>query len=115
MSKNKFSKYNDGVVLLYREKPRQTNFSAHQNVSTIDDLEFIVKLDFEEVSKRQQDIEFAEQMDFSLNLKVKTPYCKDVNNKCKAVIDGYLYDVSHIDKTKNEMWLYLEEVKKLDS
>ena len=28
-----FSRYNDGVVSIYREKPRQTDFSAKKNVS----------------------------------------------------------------------------------
>ncbi len=36
-----------------------------------------------------------------------------VDNKCKAVIDDYLYDVQYIDKSRTEMWLYLEGVRKL--
>jgi hypothetical protein len=38
-----------------------------------------------------------------------------VDNKCKAVIDGYLYDVRYIDKSRTEMWLYMEGVKQLDT
>ena len=111
----KFSKYNDGIISIYREKPRRTDFSAKQNVSIYDDMDFIVKLAFEESSKREQDMEFAEQLGFALSMKVKTRYVNGVDNKCKAVIDGYLYDVSYIDKTRTEMWLYLEGVKSIDT
>ena len=111
--KNKFSRYNDGVVRIYREKDRRTDFSAKRNVATLDDMDFIVKLDYEEASKREQDLEFAEQQGFSLSIKIKTRLVKNVDNKCKAVIDGYLYDISHVDKNRTEMWLYMEEVKEL--
>ena len=110
---NKFSKYNDGVVSIYREKERKTDFSAKQNVSDLNTLDFIVKLAFEESAKREQDIEFAQQNDFSLTAKIKTRLVKGVDNKCKAIIDGYLYDVSYIDKNRNEMWIFLEGVKSL--
>lgn len=115
MSKSKFSKYNDGVISVYREKSKKTDFSAKQNVSVFDDMDFIVKLAFEESSRREQDISFAEQMGFALTLKVRTRYFDGVDNKCKAVINNYLYDVSYVDKTRTEMWLYLEGVRKLDS
>ena len=115
MQKSKFSKYNDGVVRIYREKERRTSFNAKQNVSTLDNMDFIVKLAFEESAKREQDLEFAEQNGFSLTMKIKTRFVKNVDNKCKAVIDGYLYDVSYIDKTRTDMWLYMEGVKPIDS
>ena len=113
--KPKFSRYNDGVVFIYREKGKHSNFGAKENVSVLDDMEFVAKLDYEEASKREQDLEFAEQQGFSLSLKVKTRYLKSVDNRCKAVIDGYLYDVSYVDKNRVEMWLYLEGVKSLDT
>ena len=113
--KNKFSRYNDGVVSIYREKGRRSNFSAKENVSTMDDMEFIVKLAFEECSKREQDLTFAEQADFTLSLKVKTRFVKGIDNKCKAVIDGFLYDVKFVDSTRTEVFLYMEGVKKIDS
>ena len=118
MQKPKFSRYNDGVVSIYREKKgRKTDFSAKKNVQTLADMEYIVKLAFEEASKREQDIEFAQQHDFTLSLKIKTLLYKGVDNKCKAVIDGYLYDVSYLDsdRRKNEMWMYLQGVKPIDS
>lgn len=115
MEKAKFSRFNDGVVSIYREKDKKTDFNAKQNVSALDDLAFVVKLAFEEMSKREQDLDFAEQSGFTLSLKIKTRFVKGVDNKCKAVIDGYLYDISYIDKSRTELYLYMEGVKPIDS
>lgn len=115
MNKTRFSRYNDGVVRIYREKEKRSNFAAKENVSALDDMEFIAKLDYEEASKREQDVQFAEQNGFALALKIRTRYLPIVDSKCKAVINGYLYDVSYIDKNRVEMWLYLQEVKRLDT
>lgn len=111
---NKFSRYNDGAVFIYRPKERKTDFNAKRNVNTLEDMDFVVRLDFEEMSKREQDMEFAKQMEFSLSLKIKTRFVKSVDNKCKAVIDGYLYDISHLDKSKTELFLYLEGIKEIE-
>lgn len=114
MNKPKFSRYNDGVVSIYRERRKESSFAAKENVSTLDDMDFVAKLDFEESSKREQDLEFAEQMGFSLSQKIRTRFIPGVDNKCKAVIDGYLFDVTYVDKSRVEMWLFLEGVKKID-
>ena len=81
----------------------------------LDDLDFVAKLDFEESSKREQDLEFANQNGFSLSLKIRTRLLPSVDNKTKAIIDGVLYDVQIVDKSRTEMWIYLEEVKRIDS
>jgi SPP1 family predicted phage head-tail adaptor len=106
----KFERFNDGVAYIYREIDRRSNFGAKMNTSALDDLSFITKLSFSEQSKRQQDVEFAQQQGFTLTLKIKTRYIKGVDNKCKAVIDGYLYDVSYVDSTRTELYLYLQGV-----
>lgn len=113
MPKRKLSTYNDGVVRIYREKAKSTDFNAKRNVKALEDMDFIVRLDYEEASRREEDLEFAERSGFSLTLKVKTRAVGGVDNRCKAVIDGYLYDVRYIDKSRTEMWLYMEGVKKL--
>lgn len=113
MSQPKFARYNDGMVSIYRESDRRSNFGAKINATSVDDLKFIAKMAYSEQSKRQQDAEFAESMQFSLDLKIKTRYIKGVDNKCKAVIDGYLYDVSYVDSTRTELYLYLQGVDKL--
>lgn len=115
MANFKFDRFNDGIVRIYREKEKKTSFAAKQNVSALEDLEFIVKLDFGESTKREKDLEFAAQNGFSLSLKIRTRYHAQVENKCKAIIDNYLYDVSYVDKTRDKMWLYMEGVKTLDT
>ena len=105
--------YNDGVMTVYREIDRRTDFGAQLNVHFLDNMRFIAKLAFAEMSKRQQDIEFAEQRGFSLSTKIKTPFrrgLREIDNKCKCVIEGVLYDISFIDTTQTEMYFYLEEV-----
>ena len=114
-NKMKFETYNDGVVRVYREKPRQTDFNAKRNVARVSDMDFITRLDFKEMSKREQDLQFAEQNDFTLSLKIKTRFVNGIDNKCKAVIDGYLYDISHLDKSRTDLYLYLAEVRRIDS
>lgn len=109
-NKQKFSRYNDGVISIYRENEPESNFSKKRNESVMDNMTFIVKLDYEESSKREQDLQFAEQFDFTLSLKVRTRFVKDVDNKCKAVINGYLYDIKSVDTNRSEMWLYMEGV-----
>ena len=107
--------YNDGVVRIYRELDRKTDFNAKRNVTGTEDMEFIVKLAFDECSKRTQDLEFSEQSGFSLSLKIRTRYMKAVQAKHKAVIDGYLYEIAYIDKAEQELYLYLEGVRALGS
>ena len=100
--------YNDGMVSVYRPKNTNvTSFNGKQNVKKLSDMDFIVKLCFKETSKRVQDLEFANQNGFILNTKIKTRYVNNVDNKCKCVINGLLYDISYIDKTKQEIYFYL--------
>ena len=87
-NKPRFSLYNDGMVSIYREKDKRSNFSAKINAGTLSDLELVGKLAYAETSKREQDLEYAQQQGFTLTLKIKTRYIKGVDTKCKAVIDG---------------------------
>ena len=110
VNKPRFSLYNDGMVSIYREKDKRSNFSAKINAVTLSDLELVGKLAYSETSKREQDLEFAQQQGFTLTLKIKTRYIKGIDNKCKAVIDGFLYDVGYLDATRTELYLYLQGV-----
>ena len=110
MNRPKFARYNDGVVSVYREKDIRSNFAAKVNAKSVEDMTFIAKLAYAEQSKREQDLTFAEQHGFSLSLKIKTRYVKGIDNKCKCVIDGYLYDVNYVDATRTELYLYLEGI-----
>ena len=108
-----FPKFNDGIAYIYKEKERSSGFNAKVNAKELDDLNFICKLDFEQMSKREQDQEFANQNGHSLSMKIRTRYVSFVDNKCKAVIENTLYDVYDIDKTRTELYLYLEEARKI--
>ena len=108
MKKMKFSNFNDGYMHVYNEKPVYTDFKAKKNIKSIDNLEFIVTLAYEECSKRQQDLDFAESHNKTLNLKIKT-------SNQKIVILDELYDIIYIDsdRKKQEMYFYLERVRKI--
>lgn len=106
----KFAQYNDGVLTICKDKGERSSFAAKVNANSLDDLEVVFKLAFAEMSKRESDLEFAESMQFSLDYKVKTRFVNGVTNKHKAVIGDALYDVSYIDTTKTEMFLYLHKI-----
>lgn len=108
-----FPKFNDGVALVYREKERSTDFNAKVNAKALDDLNFVCKLDYEQMTKREQDLEFANQNNHSLSMKIRTRYVSFIDNRCKVLIDRTLYDVYDIDKTRTELYLYLEEARKI--
>ncbi len=108
--RRQFNRYNDGVVYIYREQANRSSFGARINPTALTDLDLVAKLTFREESKRQQDLEFAEQQSFSLDYKIRTRYINGVDNKCKAVINGYLYDVEHVDATRTEMYIYMQGV-----
>ena len=112
-SLNDFPKFNDGVANVYREKKRTTDFAERKNAKGIEHLDFICKLDYEQMSKREQDQQFANDNGHSLSMKIRTRYVYLVDNKCKIIIDKTLYDIYDIDKTRTELYLYLEEVRSI--
>lgn len=115
MKKVQFERYNDGVVRIYRESKGQVDYFSKKNVKFLEELDHVVNLDFALASRREQDLDFAMQHDFTLSLKIKTRFCKTVDNKCKAVINDYLYEVAYVDSNLKDMWLYLQGVGKIDS
>ena len=109
----KATNYNDGYIRVYKEKNKESDFGARKNIKTFDDLEFIVKLAYKECSKRQQDLDFAESRNRTLNIKIKTRFYKNISNYDKIVINNILYDIVYIDidKENRELYFYLEEVR----
>lgn len=112
----KKSNYNDGYIRIYKEIPKKTDFSAKKNVKSLDDLEFIVKLAYDECNKRQEDLDFAESSNRSLNLKVKTRFYDNLKNEYKVTLENILYDIIYIDtdRRNRELYFYLEEVRSLE-
>ena len=74
------------------------------------------ELAYEECSKRQQDLDFAESNDRTLNVKVKTRFYKNINNEYKVTIENTLYDIIYIDEDRKnrELYFYLEEVTEVE-
>lgn len=112
----KIKNYNDGYLRVYEEIPIKANFGAKENIKSVDNLKLIVKLAYEECSKRQQDLEFAEASSRSLNVKVKTPLFNNIKNDYKVIIDKTLYDIIYtdIDRKNRELYFYLEEVRSIE-
>ena len=104
------------ILEFIRKYQYKQTLEQKKNIKTIDNLEFIVKLAYEECSKRQQDLDFAESSSRSLNLKVKTRYYKNIENNYKVIIENTLYDIIYIDEDKKnrELYFYLEEVMDLE-
>lgn len=113
--KNSKQTYNSGFVKIYRRKKEY--LTVNRNVAGIEDLEFVVKFAYEEMSKRQQDLEFAEQNTFSLSEKIKTQRpVRDtgIDNQCFAIIENTLHAIKYIDSGKRELFFYLEKIKILE-
>lgn len=115
--KKKIQTFNDGIVHVYKSKENNSSFNAARNVQSINDLQFIVKLEFSEMYKREEDLNFAESLGRNLNLKIKTLMFKDIDSSCQAIINETLYSLIKIDFSKQEqcMYLYLEEERKLQN
>lgn len=100
--------YADGVMYLYMR-------SGQSNPRTVSDLIPDGKLCFDYRNIRQEDYEFAEQMDKHLTVKVSAPLRKDITTNHLAIIDNVLYAIIQIDpdRAAKEMFFYLTEVRKI--
>ena len=106
MFKIKHETYNDGVLFFGEIKAIENEF--HKKVG--EELTVKGKLFFAKKSIREEDSSLADEMGKRLDLKVKTPYLKDVTSKMKCRIEGQQYDIIRIDRDKPAMYLYLQEV-----
>ena len=109
--KSRFSKYNDGMLYVCEQRQQITDFAAVKNTRDVKDLNRILKLAYEEKSKRDEDIQFAESIGRSLSMKVKTRSNEKVDSMKKITIGDRLYSIINIDhdRAAKEMYLYLEE------
>lgn len=113
--KSKFDVFNDGVVYICNSINKQSSFKAAINDNAKSDLISVDKLMFKEMSKREQDIVFAESKDKELSLKIKSRYYPVKSNQ-KAVIEDVLYSIFKIDydSEKKYIYLYLEKERELN-
>lgn len=111
----RFSNYNHGVLYISRSRTKDTDFGAVTNATKMSDMEKLQKLDYEEMSKRERDLEFAQASDHSLDLKVRTRFHRSATTDRQVLIGKVLYDIFQVDGNEfsGEMYLYLEKVREL--
>ena len=108
--------YRDGYVCFV--KPLSSNvssFGAPKNTRSVSDIEYVVMLAYDRMSHRQSDLEFANSMDRTLDLKIRCPYHPEVTSRLQAIVEDILYDVYDLDADANNqtMYVYLQENRKL--
>ena len=106
----KIQNLNDGFVNVYRTKEKKNDFNAPVNAKTEEDMDYIVELAYEEMSKRDQDYQFAESVGRKLSLKIKTKLF-EIDKSMKVIMEGTMYAIikTDTDKKKELLYLYLEE------
>lgn len=111
---SKVKTYNDGIATICRPKEKERDFRAKVNPTSIKDLETKGKLMFSILSARIEDMEYAERIGKKLTLKIKSPNHPGLKKQDNLLIDDVLYDIYHMDmsKDKTELYLYCEEVRK---
>ena len=113
--KSKFDRYIDGVVKICNRKNKQSDFGARQNTDTLKDLDVLIKLNYQEMSKRVEDVTFAKQESFELTIKIKVRKVKNVTSKNVAVIDNRMYAIKHTDSDNRNLYLYLQGDRELET
>lgn len=108
--------YNSGVLYVCKPSGQKSSFAAVKNQDRSEYLEKVLKLNFDEKSRRDRDMEMAEAHDRYLTLKVRTRLRNEVNSTHKVLIGKTLYSIIYIDPDRKagDMYLYLEEERKLD-
>ena len=111
MMKSRFNTYNNGVLQICEAPNTVSDFNAVKNVTAASDLTVLYSLRYAEMSKREKDMQFAESLGKSLDLKVKTPYIKDVSTSHRVLIGKGLYSIYQTDYSadKTTLFLYLEK------
>lgn len=113
--KSRFSTFNDGVLFICKPESDHSSFNAVKNPIKKTELDKILKLNYDEMSRREQDLQFAESQGRNLTLKVKTRLRSQVTKFHQVLIGDMLYSIIYLDinRDKSEMYFYLEEVRKL--
>lgn len=111
MNKN-IGSYNDGYLDVYAAKEsHKSSFGAVKNVHKLSEMDFVVHLAYEEMSRRHDDIEFASANGRTLSLKVKTPLFDGVEAYHLIVVESKIYSIINFDydRKNRNLYLYLEE------
>lgn len=112
--KRLLSSRSDGWAYVYAVKDGQGPYGSRKNVDSLEDLDFVAKLAFEECSRREQDYEFAQRVGFGLSLKLRTHAHPGVDVSCRVRIGKTLHVIEHMDRAGSEMYLYLGGGKEIE-
>ena len=113
--KSRFDTFTSGILKVCEPPNTTSDFNAVKNVTSADDLTALYTLAFDEMSRREKDMEFASSAGHSLDLKVKVRYLKDIDTTQRVLIGKKLYSVYEADYStdKTVLFLYLELEREL--
>lgn len=111
----RFEKYNNGVLFICESITQPSSFSAQTNARSKTDIRKILKLDYEELSKRDEDLAFADSKGRTLTMKVRCRFHPVVSPELQALIGDVLYSIlkTDHDASRENMYIYLVEERKL--
>lgn len=105
----------DGIVKFYTDETASTSFGAAQNATKLADISPVAVAPFAGLSARAQDIDWANERGIALARKIKTRRVPGIKAGMKAVISSLMYDISYIDYSPTEMFVYLEGEREIDT
>lgn len=114
MEKSQFDRYIDGVVRICELKDKKTEFGARISAKSRDDLTTIVKMPFQKMSKRIEDVEFAKSESFELTEKIKIRKIKGIDSSNVCIIEGKMHSIKYLDEDAKNIYLYLQGERNLD-
>lgn len=107
-SKRPLPSYPDGIVEIRRDSRLSSTFGARLNSFDLAEMPLVCTMAYSLASMRDQDLELAQRLNFTLTLKIKCQRFEDVATDCVAVVENALYSIAHIDYSRREMFIYLE-------
>ena len=108
--KDKTRGLNDGYMEVYHKKEKVTNFKNPSANKTEEELELIVALAYSEEGQREQDYEFAEARERSLNLKTRTLIYEGITNDDIVKINGSFYSIIKTDTILRRQETLLDKI-----
>ena len=105
----------DGVVRFYTDATASTSFGAARNATTFADIAAVASAPFAALSTRVQDVDWANERGIALSRKIKNRRIPGIKAGMKAVINSLMYDISYIDYSPTEMYVYLEGEREIDT
>ena len=104
------------MASIYRARNRTTSFGARIGPGGIDDMDLVACACFIDEAQRERDLDFAERNGFRLTRKISVhrDASKNVDKDCKALVNGVLYDIEHIDLSAARAYIFLDGGEAID-